>query len=156
MTIETNVGRFAAEFSDHGLASLCLRDAGQAVKQSGRRRPPAGAKALAKQLRRYAAGRGKKFTVPLDLSCGTVFQQRVWRALLKIPYGETRTYAWVARQIGKPRAARAVGAACGANPIGVIVPCHRVIASDGSLGGYTGGLAIKKRLLRLERTRIAG
>jgi O-6-methylguanine DNA methyltransferase len=89
--------------------------------------------------------------VPLDLSAGTAFQQAVWQALCRIPYGETRSYAWVAGQIGRPRATRAVGSACGANPIPVIVPCHRVIASDGSLGGFSCGLKWKKRLLALEQ-----
>lgn len=78
----------------------------------------------------------------------------MWRALLKIPRGETRSYAWVARQIGKPRATRAVGAACGANPVPIVVPCHRVIASDGSLGGFGGGLAWKRKLLRLEGVKV--
>lgn len=86
----------------------------------------------------------------MDLSGGTPFQRKVWGALRQIPYGQTRSYAWVAQRIGKPKAARAVGAACGANPIPVIIPCHRVVASDGSLGGYTAGLAWKKKLLRLE------
>ena len=70
--------------------------------------------------------------------------------MLTIPRGETRSYAWIAKKIGKPRAARAVGAACGANPVPIIVPCHRVIASDGSLGGFGGGLPLKRRLLKLE------
>ena len=78
----------------------------------------------------------------------------VWRALLKIPRGQTRSYAWVAQQIRRPRAMRAVGAACGANPIPIIVPCHRVIASDGSLGGFSGGLQRKRNLLRLEGVRV--
>ena len=151
LIVETKIGRFAAEFSDRGLASLSFLGGGQSLNQTaGFRQPQLGA-LLGKELRRYAAGKRVKFSLPLDLAAGTPFQQKVWRALLTIPYGETRPYAWVARRIGKPRATRAVGAACGANPIGVIVPCHRVIASDGSLGGYTGGLTVKKRLLNLER-----
>jgi methylated-DNA-[protein]-cysteine S-methyltransferase len=86
----------------------------------------------------------------VDLSSGTAFQRKVWRALTKIPYGQTRSYAWVARAIGAPKALRAVGTACGANPVPLIIPCHRVIASDGSLGGFGGGLRLKRRLLRLE------
>jgi O-6-methylguanine DNA methyltransferase len=74
----------------------------------------------------------------------------VWRILTKIPRGETRSYGWVAQQVGKPRASRAVGAACGANPVPVIIPCHRVIAGDGSIGGFGGGLPMKRRLLALE------
>ena len=95
-----------------------------------------------------------KFHCRLDLSSGTLFQQKVWRALQTIPRGETRSYAWVAKKIGKPKAARAVGAACGANPVPIIVPCHRVIAGDGSLGGFGGGPALKKRLLALEGVRL--
>jgi methylated-DNA-[protein]-cysteine S-methyltransferase len=88
--------------------------------------------------------------VPLDLA-GTGFQQRVWRALLAIPYGETRTYREIATAIEAPTAVRAVGAANGANPLPIIVPCHRVIGSSGKLVGYGGGLPLKKRLLELER-----
>ena len=106
---------------------------------------------FARQLQAYAKGQPVKFDCRLDLSAGTTFQQKVWRALRTIPRGETRSYAWVAKKIGQPNATRAVGAACGANPIPIIVPCHRVIASDGSLGGFSCGLAIKRRLLALER-----
>lgn len=102
------------------------------------------------QLAAYFAGKLRRFDLPLDMA-GTGFQKRVWRALLSIPYGETRSYAFVAREIGVPRAARAVGAANGRNPIAIIVPCHRVIASDGSLAGYAGGLAMKRMLLELEK-----
>ena len=106
--------------------------------------------AATRQLRDYATGKPIQFRVPLDLSSGTPFQRAVWRAMLTIPRGETRSYGWIARKIGRPRATRAVGAACGANPIPVIVPCHRVIAGDGSIGGFSSGLAWKRKLLRLE------
>ncbi len=102
------------------------------------------------QLRAYFAGELREFRLPLDLR-GTEFQLRVWRELLKIPYGETRSYAGIARAIGAPNAVRAVGAANGANPIWIVVPCHRVIGSGGKLVGYGGGLPLKKRLLELER-----
>lgn len=105
---------------------------------------------LARQLETYLAGKNVKFGARLDLSAGTPFQQKVWRALLSIPRGETRSYAWIAKKIGNPKAVRAVGSACGANPVPIIVPCHRAIASDGSLGGFGGGLALKKDLLALE------
>ena len=88
--------------------------------------------------------------MPLDLR-GTEFQKAVWRELQRIPLGQTRTYAQVASAIGRPGAVRAVGQACGANPIGVLVPCHRVVRSDGGLGGYYGGVSRKKELLRRER-----
>jgi O-6-methylguanine DNA methyltransferase len=101
------------------------------------------------QLSEYFTARRREFQLPLDLR-GTAFQQKVWNALLEIPYGETRSYAALARSIGEPKAFRAVGAANGANPVAVIVPCHRVISSGGGLGGYGGGVALKKRLLALE------
>lgn len=105
---------------------------------------------LAPQLDAYLSGKPVSFRFRLDPSAGTPFQQKVWRALLKIPRGQTRSYAWVAKQIGQPKAVRAVANACGANPVPVLVPCHRVIASDGTLGGFGGGLAMKRRLLALE------
>jgi methylated-DNA-[protein]-cysteine S-methyltransferase len=105
---------------------------------------------LARQLKMYFAGKPVRFQFRLNSAAGTPFQRKVWRALQSIPRGQTRSYAWIARKIGNPGAARAVGTACGANPVPILVPCHRAIASDGSLGGFGGGLAMKKRLLRLE------
>ncbi len=101
------------------------------------------------ELRRYLMGERLQFTCPLDLQ-GTAFQTEVWEELFRIPYGETRTYAEIARAIGRPAAVRAVGAANGANPVAIIVPCHRVIGSDGTLTGYGGGLPTKAWLLSLE------
>ena len=101
------------------------------------------------ELRRYLAGERVEFTCPLDLY-GTPFQVVVWQELLRIPYGETRTYAEIARATGRPAASRAVGMANGANPVAIIVPCHRVIGSNGSLTGYGGGLPTKRWLLTLE------
>jgi methylated-DNA-[protein]-cysteine S-methyltransferase len=103
-----------------------------------------------RQLREYFAGKRRNFTVPLDLA-GTPFQQRTWLELRRIRYGSTISYAQQAARMKKPRAVRAVGSANGANPIPIIVPCHRVIASDGSLGGYALGLGMKRALLALER-----
>lgn len=105
------------------------------------------------ELGEYFEGKRTEFTVPLDLR-GTPFQLRVWKQLLRIPFGETRSYAQVARAAGRPTAVRAVGTANGANPVPLIVPCHRVIRSDGGLGGYGGGLETKRRLLALERARL--
>lgn len=102
-----------------------------------------------RQLKGYFRGNVQEFGLPLDLR-GTPFQMRVWRALLKIPYGETRSYADVARAIRAPKAVRAVGGANGANPVAIVVPCHRVIAADGGLGGYGAGLSYKRKLLVLE------
>lgn len=102
------------------------------------------------ELEEYFAGRRRHFDLPLDLR-GTEFQKCCWQALLDIPYGETRTYAEIARTVGRPQAFRAVGSANHSNPIAIVVPCHRVIASDGTLCGYGGGLNLKARLLELER-----
>ena len=103
------------------------------------------------ELEEYFDGKRRDFSFPLDLR-GTGFQLACWRALLAIPYGETRSYADIARAVGKPNAFRAVGMANNRNPVAIVVPCHRVIASDGTLCGYGGGLDIKRRLLQLEGT----
>ena len=107
-----------------------------------------------RELGDYFAGRLTRFSVPLDMR-GTDFQKSVWRALLTIPFGETRSYGEIARQIGSPGAFRAVGLANGHNPIGIIVPCHRVIGSNGSLTGYGGGLDRKRALLEMEKNRVS-
>jgi len=104
----------------------------------------------ARQLGEYFAGERNTFALPLDLA-GTAFQRKVWDALLTIPFGETRSYGQIAEQIGRPSAVRAVGAANGRNPVSIVVPCHRVIGSNGWLTGFAGGLDVKSRLLRLER-----
>jgi len=109
----------------------------------------------ARQLREYFAGASTGFHLPLDWA-GTDFQKRVWRELLEIPCGETRTYAQIAAAVGSPKAVRAVGAANGANPIPIVAPCHRVIGSSGKLVGYGGGLDLKRRLLELERPGLFG
>ncbi|MFI9544266.1 methylated-DNA--[protein]-cysteine S-methyltransferase [Streptomyces sp. NPDC052016] len=105
--------------------------------------------AVEKELEAYFTGELKEFTIELRLH-GTPFQRTVWAELLKIPYGETRTYGELADALGKPSASRAVGLANGKNPVGIIVPCHRVIGASGSLTGYGGGLARKQRLLDFE------
>jgi methylated-DNA-[protein]-cysteine S-methyltransferase len=107
------------------------------------------------QLDEYFNGERKDFDLPLSLT-GTEFQVSVLKALLEIPYGETRSYGAIARQIGRPKAVRAVGAANGRNPIPIIVPCHRVIGSSGDLTGFGGGLDTKEALLRLEAENSAG
>ena len=102
------------------------------------------------QLRAYFAGERTSFDLPLDLQGGTPFQQSVWSALLAIPRGGTTSYAALARQVGKPQAARAIGAAVGRNPVSIVVPCHRVLGTGGALTGYAGGLERKTALLKLE------
>lgn len=107
------------------------------------------------QLSEYFAGKRKEFDLPLSLT-GTEFQVSVLQALLQIPYGETKSYGAIAKQIGRPKAVRAVGAANGRNPIPIIVPCHRVIGSSGDLTGFGGGLDTKEALLRLEAENSGG
>lgn len=104
----------------------------------------------ARQLAEYFAGKRTQFSMTFDVS-GTEFQKKVWSQLQKIPYGETKSYFEIARAINNPKAVRAVGTANGKNPLGIVVPCHRVIAKDGTLGGYAGGLRRKKHLLSLEK-----
>jgi len=119
--------------------SGCASDAGQPVLQQ--------AKA---QLQDYFAGQRQQFDLPLNLATGTAFQQAVWQALQAIPFGATCSYGQLASRIGRPSAVRAVGAAVGRNPLTIIVPCHRVIGTHGSLTGYAGGLDRKTALLQLE------
>ncbi|MER6993770.1 methylated-DNA--[protein]-cysteine S-methyltransferase [Saccharopolyspora hirsuta] len=111
--------------------------------------------AVIEQLAEYFAGRLTEFELPLDL-VGTPFQQRVWTALREIPYGETVSYGELAERIGRPSASRAVGLANGKNPISIIVPCHRVVGSNGDLTGYGGGIERKRSLLDFERRNAAG
>jgi methylated-DNA-[protein]-cysteine S-methyltransferase len=108
----------------------------------------------ARQLEQYFAGERTQFTLPLRLA-GTPFQSEVWRALTRIPFGQTRTYGVIAADIGRPSAARAVGAANGQNPFCIVVPCHRLIGSDGGLVDYAAGLEVKRRLLEHE-ARVSG
>ena len=105
-----------------------------------------------RQLKSYFAGQITEFTIPIETS-GTTFREQVWNALLDIPYGETRSYQDIAENIGNPKAARAVGMANHHNPIGIVIPCHRVVGKNQSLTGYAGGLSNKKKLLELERTK---
>jgi AraC family transcriptional regulator of adaptative response/methylated-DNA-[protein]-cysteine methyltransferase len=107
---------------------------------------------IEERIRAFIAGEGSLARVPLDIR-GTVFQRRVWDALRRIPRGETRTYREIAREIGAPAAVRAVGSACGANPVALVVPCHRALRTDGGLGGYAWGLPVKEQLLEVEKRR---
>ncbi len=159
---ETPIGSMLCATSARGLAYVRLpRAGGRGFAGWLRRHAPdaelrsgfAPNKAAVQQILEYLDGKRSRFELALDLR-GTEFQRRVWDALLEIPYGETRSYLDVARAIGaSPRASRAVGAANGANPLAIVVPCHRVVASGGKLGGYGGGLPLKRRLLALERAR---
>ncbi|MBI3753630.1 MAG: methylated-DNA--[protein]-cysteine S-methyltransferase [Deltaproteobacteria bacterium] len=110
-------------------------------------------KSIKKDILKYLSGKPVNFTYQIDMK-GTDFQRKVWRALRGIPYGRILTYKQVAERIGLPKASRAVGGACGANELPIIIPCHRVIATGGSLGGFGGGLKLKRHLLRLERVKL--
>jgi methylated-DNA-[protein]-cysteine S-methyltransferase len=112
---------------------------------------PSHFKDLIKQFSLYFDGKLKKFDHPLDLCLGTPFQQKVWKKLLTIPHGKTRSYKWLAQAIKNPQATRAVGNANGKNPLSIIIPCHRVVKENGEMGGYTGGVSIKRYLLKLEQ-----
>lgn len=104
-----------------------------------------------KLLDTYFAGSAINFAeIPVQVAYGTEFQQHVWKAIQQIPYGEVRSYQWIANQIGRPKSARPIGNAVGANPVSILIPCHRVIRSNGALGGYGGGLERKRQLLALE------
>lgn len=115
----------------------------------------AGKKAL-DQIERYLKGDSEKIRLKIDLQKGTPFQKKVWKTLQKIPFGKVRSYRWVAKNIGKPRALRAVGQACGANPLPLVIPCHRVISNNGEIGGFSAGLRWKQKLLKLEKRSSPG
>jgi methylated-DNA-[protein]-cysteine S-methyltransferase len=151
-TIDSPVGRLKLVASDKGLvAVLWENDKPNRVRLGAmiadQRHPIL--LVTERQLEQYFAGERKTFSVPLDMR-GTSFQKNVWEALLAIPFGETRSYGQLAKQLGNARAMRAVGAANGRNPVSIIVPCHRVIGSSGKLIGFAGGLETKARLLSLE------
>ena len=157
-SMSTPVGRMYLVAGERGLRGLYRRkQAVPLVQVIGDRNPDPVIRVLdqaRRELKEYFDGTRRRFGVRLDLD-GTPFQQRVWAELLRIPYGETRTYAEIAARIRNPRAVRAVGTANGRNPISIFIPCHRVIASGGGLGGYSGGLQMKVKLLALEKKGIA-
>ncbi len=109
---------------------------------------------LVSRIRDYYRGKPVAFDDMLDVISGTAFQRMVWSICRGIPYGQTRSYGWIAKQMGKPGASRAVGNALGKNPLPIIIPCHRVLAADGDIGGFSGGLDMKKQLLRLESAKV--
>lgn len=145
--LSSPVGMLTLRASDRGLAAIMWRDVPGPADREDSAHPVLAA--AIRQLGEYFAGARTAFDLPLD-PVGTAFQQRVWLALRDIPFGETRSYARIARAIGQPRAVRAVGAANGRNPLSIVVPCHRVIGSDGSLTGFGGGIENKRWLLAHE------
>jgi methylated-DNA-[protein]-cysteine S-methyltransferase len=151
--IHTRLGTFQATFTPAGLRQLAFPSplGGEGTVGVVESTQAELAAVLERQLTAYLDGRLTTFSLPLDL-VGTPFQRSVWGRVLDIPYGGRATYGAVARALGRPRAARAVGAANGANPVPIVVPCHRLVGASGDLTGYGGGLELKRRLLRLEQT----
>lgn len=170
LPLPTRDGQFTARYSDKGLMEINFpsssrRRRGNESQMSSPDEPARDSsrrllqvpeqirpwhRATETALKNILAGRAAKILPPVDLSGGTEFQQAVWRELRKIARGKTRSYGEVARAIGKPKAVRAVGGACGANPIPVLIPCHRVLAAHGKIGGFGGGLDWKRKLLERE------
>lgn len=149
---DSPLGRMLLAATDGGLAGVWFEGQRHGPDTTGWREDaghPVLVEAIA-QLRAYFAGERTTFDLPLDLQAGTPFQQSVWNALLAIPNGGTTSYAALARGLGREKAARAIGAAVGRNPLSVVVPCHRVLGTGGGLTGYAGGLERKTALLRLE------
>ena len=144
-TYPFNFGYLRVSYDDDKLVSI--RSQGQPSEES---LPNKLSNQTFKQIQEYLAGERRIFDLPFHMQ-GTDFQVKVWKALLDIPYGETRSYGQIAAVIGQPRASQAIGGAVGRNPLWILVPCHRVIGADGSLTGYAGGLAMKKALLNIER-----
>jgi len=167
---DTPLGRMAVSATARGLTRVFLPNVGcvlcthaevaEALHVSAvLPEPDRAARALAAraelEILQYLAGRRRKFTVPVDLSAAPPFHGKVLRALARIPYGQTVTYGELAARAGRPHGARAVGQAMACNPVPLVVPCHRVVASGGGLGGYGGGLDLKRRLLGLEGVRFS-
>lgn len=155
---ETRLGWVACLGSSQGLKKVTLpcdsrESALQGLGEEARSavHSPQAFAAVEKELKKYYDGKKPDFSsVLLDFSGATVFRREIWRAIQSVPYGEKRSYLWIAERAGKPGAARAAGQAVGDNPFAVVVPCHRVIGSDGGLGGFGGGLEMKRKLLALE------
>ncbi len=151
------IGRIFVAATESGLVRVSFRGSEASFAAELRRRLRKGVvrsaerlRPIADQLEAYFGGERLAFDLPIDLSIATPFQRRVLRATREVPAGKVVSYRDIARRIGQPGASRAVGQALGSNPVPIVIPCHRVVASDGGLGGYAGGLAIKKKLLALE------
>jgi len=158
LPIETNEGTFVAHYSASGLAELDFPSS-----KSGKLKPSTLVSSEIKQwhalttkaVKAILTGKTPAELPPFDVSRGTEFQRRVWDELLWIPCGETRSYGEIAKSIRKPKAVRAVGSACGSNPIPLLIPCHRVLAANNKIGGFGGGLDWKRKLLGAERIQVA-
>ncbi len=143
------VGGLELGVTDQGVRSIAFTGADMSWGVKPANHPTL--RSLIAELDAYFRGDLTVFSTPLDLASGTPFQRRVWDALTRIPYGQTRSYAEIAAEIGNPKAARAVGQANSVNEVPILIPCHRVVGGHGSLGGYSPGLGIKRTLLKLER-----
>jgi methylated-DNA-[protein]-cysteine S-methyltransferase len=155
--VETKGGFIGLLASEEGLAAATLpcptrEDARRALgeRAEGAVHVPSAFRETARRLRDYFEGVSVSFPETLDIAAGTLFQRGVWRVTAEIPWGETRSYGWIAARLGRPGAARAAGNALGRNPLPIFIPCHRVTSGDGTLGGFTGGLEHKRHLLGLE------
>jgi O-6-methylguanine DNA methyltransferase len=160
LSVTTPDGEFISRYSNHGLASLSFPSKAARGDNSSRGKAAPQIlrwhRATTTAIQQALAGRAPKSLPPLDLSSGTGFQRAVWAAMRNLRAGQTCSYGELAKQIGKPNAARAVGGACGANPIPVLVPCHRVLAANRKLGGFSGGLDWKRKLLAREAAMAFG
>ncbi|MDA8792141.1 methylated-DNA--[protein]-cysteine S-methyltransferase [Bacteriovoracaceae bacterium] len=156
LIMKTPVGELTLFASDTGVASLLWEnfDTKKIIKRYNSEMVEHDILLQAKsELKKYFAGNLKNFKIPLDLE-GTPFQLKVWQELKKIPYGKTMSYKELATKVGNPNASRAVGGANGKNPVGVIIPCHRVIGASGKLTGFAGGVVVKSKLLKIEKKYI--
>lgn len=144
-SFESPLGTLYLVFSGNSLAGISFRKPLQIAFRKG-----SSPKNLRRELEDYFQGAGHGFTQKIKFLKGTDFEKKVWSYLKDIPFGETRTYKWLAEKVGNPSATRAVGKALSRNPIPIVLPCHRIIESDGSIGGYSSGVGIKRRLLEME------
>ena len=150
--INTSLGSLFCGFEKGKLTELHFDRRRKIAALSGR---PDWIAPVQDELDGYLSGRSRCIRIPYRLTTGTEFERRVWEVTATIPYGEVRTYGWLADQVGRPRGARAVGQALGKNPLPLVIPCHRVVAAGGRLGGFTGGLDLKRRLLLLEGVHLS-
>jgi methylated-DNA-[protein]-cysteine S-methyltransferase len=154
LVVDTPIGPLLLAGDDAGLTHVLLPNTGSDAMGATPGQAARPLRAAAAQLEEYFAGTRRNFDLPLAPT-GTTFQLSVWKALAAIPYGATVTYSELAQRVGRPGASRAVGQANGANPLPIVYPCHRVVAAGGRLGGYGGGLDVKRRLLELEGSPLA-
>ncbi|MFH0932809.1 MAG: methylated-DNA--[protein]-cysteine S-methyltransferase [Nitrospirota bacterium] len=143
-TFESPIGKIYLVFTGRILREIAFKKPNEIIRKG--EAPPV----IKKELKEYFEDGREEFTQNIGITKGTEFDRQVWLALKEVPYGETRTYKWLAEKVGKPAACRAVGQALSRNPIPILLPCHRIIASDGSIGGYSSGIDIKRRLLEIE------